>query len=427
MEPSSGRAQSLRSRTTIAAMTKSVVRRCPVCGHAYGEVLHHQRFVLPEGYPLAASHDVVSCVRCGLGYADVAGAEDDYDRFYSEFSKYADDHAGFGGDTAVDGERLRQTAVEIGKAVTDRHSRILDVGCANGGLLVALRELGYVNLCGVDPSSACVANATRRSGAEVYVGSLSRIPEGVGRCDCLILSHVLEHVLDPRASLASVRSVMKPGAWLYCETPDATRYSDYLFSPFQDFNTEHINHFSLVSLANLLRRCGFALYSSGVKEISISPGKPYPALFVISKMSLLLPEYNMERDEVTRVRLLDYVVRSGQLMRHIEDTLTRALSNASEVLVWGTGQLTWKLLADGSLALANIAAFVNSNPASHGLTLCGRPILGPSQVESGSRPIVVASLMHQSAIVERIRQLGLANPVIVLAPGAAGNCWDSAA
>jgi FlaA1/EpsC-like NDP-sugar epimerase len=242
----------------------------------------------------------------------------------------------------------------------------------------------------------------------------------------LILSHVLEHVLDPRASLVRIRSVMRPGAWLYCETPDAARYSDHTFSPFQDFSTEHINHFSLVSMANLLRRCGFALHSSGVKEISISTGKPYPTLFVLSKLSLLPLEYNMERDDVTKVRLLDYVVRSGQLMRHIEDILTRALSNAPEVLVWGTGQLTWKLLADTSLAQANIAAFVDSNPASHGLTLRGRPILGPSQVESGSRPIVVASLLHQSAIVELIRQLGLANPVIALAPGAAGNYWDSA-
>ena len=139
------------------------------------------------------------------------------------------------------------------------------------------------------------------------------------------------------------------------------------------------------------------------------------------------PEFHMERDDVTKLRLLDYVVRSSQLMRHIENILTRALSSAPEVLVWGTGQLTWKPPADTSLAQANIAAFIDSNPASHGLTLRGRPILGPSQVESGSRPIVVASLLHQSAIVECIRQLGLANPLIVLAPGLVNSGGDSAA
>jgi hypothetical protein len=261
----------------------------------------------------------------------------------------------------------------------------------------------------------------------VYVGLLSRIPEAVGRCDCLVLSHVLEHVLDPRASLARIRPVMRPGAWLYCETPDATRYSDFALSPFQDFNTEHINHFSLASMANLIRRCGFVPHASGTKEIITSPGKPYPALFVLSKLSPLLPECNVERDDLTKVRLLDYVVRSGRLMRHIDGVLTRTLSNATEVIVWGTGQLTWKLLADTSLAQANIAAFVDSNPASHGMTLRGRPILGPSQVESGSRPIVVASLLHQSAIVECIRQLGLANPLIVLAPELADYGGDSAA
>ena len=158
-----------------------------------------------------------------------------------------------------------------------------------------------------------------------------------------------------------------------------------------------------------------------------SPGKPYPALFVLSKLSPLLPACKMEKDDVTKVRLLDYVVRSGRLMRHIDGILTRTLSSAPEVLVWGTGQLTWKLLADTSLAQASIAAFVDSDPSVHGMTLRGRPILGPSQVESGSHPIVVASLLYQSAIVERIRQLGFANPVIMLAPAATGSCWDSSA
>jgi len=31
---------------------------------------------------------------------------------------------------------------------------------------------------------------------------------------------------------------------VYIEVPDAARYIDFLYSPFQDFNTEHINHLS---------------------------------------------------------------------------------------------------------------------------------------------------------------------------------------
>ena len=37
--------------------------------------------------------------------------------------------------------------------------------------------------------------------------------------------------------------LLKTNGVLYIEVPDATAYVEFLYSPFQDFNTEHINHF----------------------------------------------------------------------------------------------------------------------------------------------------------------------------------------
>ena len=38
--------------------------------------------------------------------------------------------------------------------------------------------------------------------------------------------------------------LLKTDGLLYVEVPDAVAYTEYLYAPFQDFNTEHINHFS---------------------------------------------------------------------------------------------------------------------------------------------------------------------------------------
>ena len=81
-----------------------------------------------------------------------------YDRYYADLSKYSDSTTGTGaGQQAWDRDRLRDTAAFIASAVGDRERRILDVGCANGGLLAELSALGFSALYGVDPSPACVA------------------------------------------------------------------------------------------------------------------------------------------------------------------------------------------------------------------------------------------------------------------------------
>ena len=44
-----------------------------------------------------------------------------------------------GGESAADADRLIQVAAYLAEQVPDRKARILDLGCANGGLLKALK------------------------------------------------------------------------------------------------------------------------------------------------------------------------------------------------------------------------------------------------------------------------------------------------
>ena len=95
----------------------------------------------------------------------------------------------------------------------------------------------------------------------------------------MVLSHVLEHVQDLRPSIAAVARLTAEGGCVYLETPDAARYAECLVAPFQDFNTEHINHFSLGCLVNLARTAGLAPERHGFKTLESPPPLPYPAVF----------------------------------------------------------------------------------------------------------------------------------------------------
>jgi hypothetical protein len=258
-----------------------------------------------------------------------------------------------------------------------------------------------------------VHQAAGLPGVDAYVGSLSEIPDAVGRIDVLILSHVLEHVRDVRSALEYLKQFMTARALIYAEVPDAMRYVDFAWSPFQDFNTEHINHFSEVCLRNLLGASGFTPHDFGVKNILSAPGMPYPAVFGFGTIESdrLAP---LHKDEDLRQRLRAYVRVSTKLMRDIDAHLRRALAGAPRVIVWGTGELTAKLLVDTELARANIVEFVDSNPVNQGRVLRGRPIVRPDTLRSGDEVIVVASILHAPAITRGIRELGLANPVVTL-------------
>jgi 2-polyprenyl-3-methyl-5-hydroxy-6-metoxy-1,4-benzoquinol methylase len=391
---------------------KAAARACPICNDTQADVLHTQRFELPAGHPLSNGYDVVVCLRCGFIYADSSVKQADYDRFYAEYSKYEDSRTGTGGvNNQYDWERQQETARQITKFLQNANSSILDVGCANGGMLKALRELEYQKLCGIDPSSACVEN-TRRLGIEAYQGSLFQ-PFKEHAYDCIILSHTLEHIHDIQSALNWIETNLKTGGTIYIETPDASRYADFIYAPLQDFNTEHINHFSLTCLKNLMNEHGFIFMEGEAKTLVTGPQIFYPAIYGFWKQNNK-SKYNLIKDEDLRIAIDEYIRRSNELLARIDARLQETLTRSTGIIVWGTGQLALKLLVETSLANANIISFVDNNPINQGKSIRGVPIIAPSQIPDSETPILITTLLHHQAIARQIKDMGLRNEIVFL-------------
>ena len=386
-------------------------RSCPICEGKQAEILHTQKFALPEGHPLSDGYDVACCDSCGFIYADTSVTQDAYDRFYAQYSKYEDKKTGTGGvENDWDLRRIEETASQITDFLQNPNASIVDVGCANGGLLKSLRDYGYDNVLGIDPSPICVEN-TRQLGVSAEIGSLFQPPPEV-RYDCVVLSHTLEHVQDLKRAAIWIQSAMKDDAWVYIEVPDASRYVDFVDAPFQDFNTEHINHFSLTGLKNYLKLNRFEPLEWGEKIIPASANKPYPAIFGFARKSH--QQGRLEKDTQLRSRIQAYILHSREILNRMNARLQAALANSRRVIIWGTGQLAMKLLLETSLGGADIAAFVDSNPINQGKLLRGVKVLPPSALQGMSEPIVISTTLHQQSILGQIREMGLTNTLILL-------------
>lgn len=404
---------------SAATLSPQPHRACGACGAIGNTVCHHQRFIVPDGYPLPNEYNVAVCRRCGFVYADPAATQCDYDRFYCEWSKYDDSATATGsGLSPYDAARLATTSRDIARALPSRAASILDAGCATGGLLAALRDKGFTAVAGLDPSPRCAA-ACRDRGFEAYVGSIASAPTHMPKFDCVVFSHVLEHVYDIPAFFTSARRLLAPGGYLYLETPDATRYDDYLYAPFQEFNTEHINHFSARALENTARRFGFQPVMVQQKVIQTAEDTLYPAVFGLFRDSWRTDDERVTCDQELPSKIASYIRHSAEQMERISRHLAGQLANTQRVIIWGAGQFAMKLLALPCLARTEIRALVDNNPILRGKTIAGAPIIGPrelvAQEIAGTRePIIIATLLHADEISAQIHRLGLRNPVLSL-------------
>jgi SAM-dependent methyltransferase len=388
-------------------------RPCPQCGSTTVQTVHEGRYVLPEGHPLDAAVRVVACEHCGFCFNDTPATRADFDRYYRDVSKYADPRLSSGaGYSPEDTARLKATAEAINAFAQAHDTRILDIGCGAGGLLDSLAALGFHDLTGMDPAAAC-AKEVRRRGHCGIVGTFDEHPLSAASFDGIILSHVLEHVRDLSTALANVGRLLRPAGWLYVEVPDAARYGECLIAPFQDFNLEHINHFSVTTLSNLLASRGWMVASFGGKTLPLAHGCNYPAMYAFARQHQADPA---GPDRSLRDALAEYVDKSSKHLAQIDGVLRKHIGS-QPVLVWGVGQLTMRLLGETSLGRAAITAFIDSNPIHHGRTLAGRPVLSPESLAISAlteTSIIIGSLVNVESIEASIRERGLGQRIIRL-------------
>jgi 2-polyprenyl-3-methyl-5-hydroxy-6-metoxy-1,4-benzoquinol methylase len=128
-------------------------------------------------------------------------------------------------------------------------TRLLDVGCGDGGMLDRLRHRGWRDLHGVDVDAQAVSQARAR-GLLVKHGTLIDQHYPDGSFDVIAMSHVLEHVHDPVGLLKECRRVLRPGGRLLVATPNAQSWGHRLYGA-DWYHLDPPRHLYLFNLRNL--------------------------------------------------------------------------------------------------------------------------------------------------------------------------------
>lgn len=173
----------------------------------------------------------------------------DYSFYYSQFHDESDEHANKMADSVA--------SYLIKHASLDRKDTALDIGCGMGFAMIALKQIGFQKVVGIDLDSSQIASA-RRKGLDVELVDDSE--KWLRNCnqefDTILLMDVLEHVPvgNQINLLQAVFSRLDTGGELLLQVPNANspaasrwRYNDFT----------HHSSFTEYSLDYVLRNAGF--------------------------------------------------------------------------------------------------------------------------------------------------------------------------
>ena len=218
---------------------------CLLCG-SRGTVAH--RGVSDVQQHVSGVWDIRFCPDCGLAWLDPRPAADEVPSFYADPGYHTHQKTWMPASRCV--------ALLEGRPP----GRVLDVGCGNGADLARLRRLGWEGV-GIEPDPRAAELARETSGAQVLEGSIEKAALPAGSFDAVLMSQVVEHLVDPIGTLAACKAILKPGGLLIAATPNWGSRLHELFGPawFPLETPRHVFLFTAASLRAVFERAGLAV------------------------------------------------------------------------------------------------------------------------------------------------------------------------
>lgn len=352
--------------------------RCRVCGTALGEPAYRAAApALTSIMTALASETVIHlCPVCGHAQGpNLPDIEAFYDTEY-RISLEADDHDQLFA-VSADGRPLyrtdHQAALSLQLLELPAGALILDYGAAKSDTLRKMVGQRPDIVPHVFDVSSDYAFAWRGWVPPEHQATYAIKPGWDGRFDAVMSHFAIEHVADPLAFLAQVRSVLKPGGKLLLSLPDVHG------NPGDMIVVDHLNHFTGTSIRHALARSGLAVETVNATD--------FPGAFFILATARDDAATSPPDDVAAAVRRNQDICRFWERAHAL---LAQAGSRLAGLrcAIYGAGFYgSW--IARQLAGQAEIVAFLDQNPNLHGTRHLGVPVMAPGALDPAVRTILI--------------------------------------
>ncbi len=195
----------------------------------------------------------------------------------------------------------RETLDNLGQVI-DPPGKLLDVGSDMGLFLKSAVARGWSGR-GIEPDRDAWEHPMSTLGLDVSWGTLATCPQSKGAFDAVTMLQVLEHVPDPRQTVAGVRGLLRQGGALMVEVPNVDCWAVRVLGRRHcHFAKHHFRFFGPRTLTRLLDDCGFEVVSIG-----------YPA----RQISMRLLAWGLESWHPRPAKLAGPVLRAGAIRNRV--------------------------------------------------------------------------------------------------------------
>lgn len=227
---------------------------CPICNNAAEPAFSGRTWSIGHG---GRAFGYQKCPACELIFCDPMPTEAELTEYYATSFDYG----------WYERRRLQKRVQgyhrwRYMRWLIERHAgapgRLLDIGCGYGWFLDAARRSGW-RVAGIELSPESVDFATRRLSLDVALGAIETMPPPEQQFDAITLWHSLEHMRDPRKTLAWIGAALRPNGAVLIAVPNVASRGlrrrgpswIWLQQPFV-----HLWHFSDRALGLLLAQAG---------------------------------------------------------------------------------------------------------------------------------------------------------------------------
>lgn len=262
-----------------------------LCGAGGGRVIaERDRYGLPS--------PSVLCCECGVVRTSPRLTDDSLRSFYD--NEYRPLYTGSvePGDDFPEFQRFRgQNISRFLTGILPNRSCVVDVGCGTGWTLLPFREAGH-RVAGCDLGSTYL-DAGRARGLDLRHGDHTALAD-VAPFDLVILSHVFEHIADPRKLMEDLKPMLAPGGLVYIELPGLQKIPATFGDPLRYFQNAHLWSFDLGSLTAVLANYGYRLVKGN--EFIRSVFSPDATIMLTDQHGYDRARQALSRAEATRRR-----------------------------------------------------------------------------------------------------------------------------
>lgn len=347
-------------------------RSCSVCGETGKRVVYDQPTESIIGLGDLNYHHIINmCEKCGFVYASPVLKEDLINKYYETMSNYEHPET-IGVRPEVEMRQIhRQLEIISSRFPAGFSGKALDVGCSTAVLLSCLQNKGW-SVIGLDPSDKCIQISKEKLNVDVVKGFFSfEALREYSPFNLIVLSHVLEHLVNPHSVIQDIHSLLADDGLLYIEVPNLMKPDETKAY----FGFEHVNFFTSNSLLNLIRESGFdvdsvATFNNG-KDIS----PYYPVIAMTVRKSSKLYQIVDDTKECQAV-IQDYKNAMNALIQSINKKVSKVieLTTPGRLALWGGGIHTSQLLSETCLTKEHLFCIFDNDPKKAGHTISGIPI-----------------------------------------------------